>query len=282
MKIKLITLMFFGIIIIAYQVPGQTTFRNPIITGMNPDPSICRVDDDYYLVTSTFEYFPGLPIYQSKDLVHWKLIGHVLSRASNNPLMNCESSTGGQYALTIRYHSGTFYVTCTNYGGKGTQGAFYVTSTNPAGPWSDPHWVGNWYVDPSLMFENDSMYYLSPDNEGSFLLGTMDPETGTFYTPLEKIAEGLGGSSPEGPHLYKINEYYYLMSAEGGTGYDHREIMQRCSSPWGPYEASPINPITSHRNAPNNPFQAIGHADMVETPDGWWLVCLGIRPVGGN
>ena len=262
---------------------AQTSFKNPILTGMNPDPSICRVGDDFYLVTSTFEYFPGLPIYQSKDLVHWKMIGYALARPSNNPLMGCESGTGGQYAPTLRYSDSTFYITCTNYGGQGSQGAFYVTAKNPAGPWSDPIWVKNWYVDPSPMFENDSMYYLSPDNNGSFLLGTMNPATGTYFKPLKKIAEGLGGTAPEGPHMYKINDYYYLMSAEGGTGYDHREVIQKSSSPYGPFEPSPNNPVVSHRTVPTNPFQAIGHADLVQLPDSsWWLVCLGFRPVGGN
>ena len=172
---------------------AQETFRNPIITGMNPDPSICRVGDDFYLVTSTFEYFPGLPVYHSKDLVHWKLIGHALSRPENNPLMGCSASTGGQYAPTLRYHEGTFYVIGTNYGGKGSQGVFYVTAKNPAGPWSDPVWVGNWYVDPSIEFIDGKMYFLSPDNQGSFLLGVMDPETGKFVEPLRKVAAGLGG-----------------------------------------------------------------------------------------
>jgi xylan 1,4-beta-xylosidase len=285
MKSRLTTLVILGLILLTYKVNGQTTFRNPIISGMNPDPSICRVGDDYYLITSTFEYFPGLPIYQSKDLVHWKLIGYILSRASNNPLMGCESSRGGLYAPTIRYHDGTFYVTCTNYGGQGSQGGFYVTAINPAGPWSDPHWVGDWNMDASLMFENDSMYYHCPNNTSGFdgfLLGIINPETGTFYKPLQKIAEGLGGVAPEGPHMYKINDYYYLMSAEGGTGYGHSEVIQRSDSPWGPYEASPINPVVSNRDDPDNPIQAIGHADLVETPDGWWLVCLGIRPKGGN
>lgn len=155
---------------------AQKTFRNPIITGMNPDPSICRVGDDFYLVTSTFEYFPGLPVYHSKDLVHWKLIGHALSRPENNPLMGCNASTGGQYAPTLRYHDGTFYVIGTNYGGKGSQGVFYVTAKNPAGPWSDPVWVGNWYVDPSIEFIDGKMYFLSPDNQGSFLLGVRTPK----------------------------------------------------------------------------------------------------------
>jgi alpha-N-arabinofuranosidase len=264
-------------------VQAQTTFKNPVITGMNPDPSICHVGDDFYLVTSTFEYFPGLPVYHSRDLVNWNRIGYALTTASQDPLMGCSSGTGGQYAPTIRYHDNMFYVVCTNYGGQGSQGVYYVTAKNPAGPWSDPHWVNNWYVDPSLMFENDSTYFLSPDNNGSFLLGTINTETGKFIKPLKKIAEGLGGASPEGPHMYKINDYYYLMSAEGGTGYDHREVIQKSMSPWGPFEPSPINPVVSHRNDPNNPFQAIGHADLVQLPDSsWWLVCLGIRPKGGN
>lgn len=283
MKTKFITLFVLIGLFLGSSVFAQTTFKNPILTGMNPDPSICRVGDDFYLITSTFEYFPGLPIYHSKDLAHWKMIGYVLSKASNNPLIGCESATGGQYAPTLRYNNGTFYVTCTNYGGQGSQGAFYVTAKDPAGPWSNPIWVNNWYVDPSPMFANDSMYYLTPDNAGSFMIGTMNPATGKYYTPLRKIAAGLGGSSPEGPHSYKINDYYYLMSAEGGTGYQHKEVIQRSKSPYGPYEASPVNPVVSHENVPNNPFQAIGHADLVQLPDNsWWLVCLGFRPVGGN
>jgi alpha-N-arabinofuranosidase len=264
-------------------VQGRIEYTNPIITGMNPDPSICRAGNDFYLVTSTFEYFPGLPIYHSKDLIHWKLIGHALSSPVSNPLMGCEASTGGQYAPTIRYHKGTFYVIGTNYGGQGSQGIFYVTAKNPAGPWSDPIWTGDWYVDPSLEFINDTLYYLSPDNAGNFLLGIMDPETGKFTEPLKKIATGLGGSSPEGPHFYKINGYYYIMSAEGGTGYQHREVIQRSKSPWGPYEASPKNPVLSNMSDPENPFQAIGHADLVQLEDGsWWAVSLGIRPKNGR
>lgn len=262
---------------------AQVTFKNPVVTGMNPDPSICRVGDDFYLVTSTFEYFPGLPIYQSKDLVHWKMIGHALSRPESNPLMGCNAATGGQYAPTLRYHDGTFYVIGTNYGGQGSQGVFYVTAKDPAGPWSEPIWVGNWYVDPSIEFIDGKMYFLSPDNNGSFLLGVMDPETGKFIEPLKKVASGLGGSSPEGPHFYKVGDYYYIMSAEGGTGYEHREVIQRSKSPWGPYEPSPVNPVLSNMNCPDHPFQAIGHADLLQLQDGsWWAVCLGIRPVDGK
>ena len=263
-------------------ITGQTTYKNPIITGMNPDPSICRVDDDFYLVTSTFEYFPGVPVYHSKDLVHWKHIGHALDSKTNCPLAGAHSSAGN-YAPAIRYNNGTFYVTCTNYGGQGSQGAFYVTATNPAGSWSNPVWVGNWNVDPSIMFANDSMYWVSPDNKGSFMVGTFDPVKKEFITPLKLITAGLGGAAPEGPHMYKINGFYYLMSAEGGTGYEHREVIQRSKSPYGPFEPSPYNPVISNMNHPESPFHAIGHADLVQLKDGtWWLVSLGIRPKGGK
>lgn len=281
-KLKIATIIIILILVIAGCATEQRTFQNPIITGMNPDPSICRVGDDYYLVTSTFEYFPGVPVYHSKDLINWKHIGHALHTPQNCPLGGAYSS-GGNYAPAIRYNDGIFYVTCTNYGGNGSQGAFYVTATNPAGPWSDPVWVGNWNVDPSIMFANDSMYWVSPDNKGSFMVGTFDPVKKEFITPLRLIAAGLGGSSPEGPHMYKIGEYYYLMSAEGGTGYEHREVIQRSKSPYGPYEPSPYNPVISNMNKPESPFHAIGHADLVQVQDGsWWLVSLGIRPKGGK
>ena len=276
-----VILSFAVAILFAAGESAAQTYRNPVITGMNPDPSICRVGDDYYLVTSTFEYFPGLPIYHSKDLVHWKLIGHALARPSNNPLMGAASG-GGQYAATIRYSDGTFYVIGTNYGGKGSRGISYVSAKDPSGPWSEPVWLDRWEVDPSLLFADGKAYYISPDNKGSFLVGELDMKTGKFIVEPKKVAEGRGGSSPEGPHLYKVGDYYYLMSAEGGTGYQHREVIQRSRSPYGPYEPSPTNPVASNMNDPANPFQAIGHADIVETPDGWWLVCLGIRPKGGN
>lgn len=259
------------------------TYRNPVLRGMNPDPSICRVGDDFYLVTSTFEYFPGLPIYHSKDLVHWRLIGHALNRPANAPLLGAAAATGGNYAPTLRYHDGTFYIACTNYGGQGSRGVFYVTAANPAGPWSDPVWMNQWYVDPSMSFDDGVMYWLTPDNKGSFLLGTWDPVQEDWVQFPELIGKGMGGSSPEGPHLYKIKGRYYLMSAEGGTGYQHREVIQRSDNPWGPYEASPMGPVLSNHKKTRHPIQAIGHADLVELADGsWWAVCLGIRPVAGS
>ena len=285
MKLKYAFLSYLMTILLAVSFGnaiGQRTYKNPIITGMNPDPSICRVGDDFYLVTSTFEFYPGLPIYHSKDLVNWKMIGYALDRPGNCPMEGAGSS-GGNYAPAISYNNGTFYISCTNYGGKGSQGVFYVTATNPAGPWSDPVWIGNWYVDPSITFANDSMYWVSPGNKGSFMVGTFDPVQKKFIKPLQVVATGQGGSSPEGPHMYKIGEYYYMMSAEGGTGYEHREVIQRSKSPYGPFEPSPYNPVISNMKHPESPFQAIGHADLVQLQDGsWWLVCLGIRPKDGR
>lgn len=277
---KIKSLLIALVLLSVFQLQGcvKPSYKNPIITGMNPDPSIVRVDDTYYLVTSTFEYFPGLPIYKSKDLVHWKLISYAVSSKTANPLMGTPSS-GGQYAATIRYQDGTFYVVGTNYAGRGD---FYVTAQNPEGPWSEPVWVNNWFVDPSLLFADGKSYWVNPDHKGGFAVGEIDLKTGQFTKPLVTVASGQGGSSPEGPHLYKIDGYYYLLSAEGGTGYEHRAVIQRSKSPYGPFEPSPYNPMASNMNKPDSPIQAIGHADLVNTPDGWWMVCLGIRPKGGQ
>ena len=281
MKKKLVSLATF--VALAFSSVAETeTFRNPILTGMNPDPSICRVGDDFYLVTSTFEYYPGLPIYHSKDLVNWRIIGHALATPQSNPLKGAGTS-GGQYAPTLRYHDGMFYIIGTNYGGEGSHGISIVSAKDPAGPWSDPVWMDQWWVDPSIDFYDGKTYYLSPDNAGGFLLGTVDVKTGKDIEARRKVASGLGGSSPEGPHFYKIGDYYYIMSAEGGTGYEHREVIQRSRNPYGPYEPSPINPVLSNMSVPDHPFQAIGHADLVQLQDGsWWAVCLGIRPQNGK
>jgi xylan 1,4-beta-xylosidase len=257
------------------------TFHNPVISGFNPDPSICRVGDDYYVVNSSFEYFPGVPVYHSRDLVHWKLVGYCLTRKSQLNLDKSRAS-GGIYAPTIRYDKGTFYMVTTQTS-KG--GNFYVTAQNPAGPWSEPIWLDRDGIDPSLFFDDDgTAYYTRHVGGGDGYLGqtTLDLKTGKLAGPLKEIWKGTGGIWPEGPHLYKINGKYYLMCAEGGTSYDHMVTIARSDSPWGPFVSDPCNPILTHRKQPASPFQALGHADMVETPDGWWMVCLGIRPQGGQ
>lgn len=257
------------------------SFTNPIISGFSPDPSITRVGDDFYLITSTFEYFPGVPIYHSRDLVHWELINYVLRRPSQLPLRNCESSSG-IYAPVLRYHDGTFYMITTNFA---ADGVFYVTATDPRGEWSEPVWLGNVNVDPSLLFDDDGKVYLiHPDGgeQGQIFLREMDLANGTYKAepphPGKFLWMGTGGAWPEGPHLYKIEDYYYLMMAEGGTGQGHRETIARSKSPWGPYWPWEENPIMTHRDVPDHPIMATGHADMFQIQDGsWWAVFLGVR-----
>ena len=266
---------------VAFSGPNSGTFRNPILAGCYPDPSVCRVGDDYYLVHSTFEYFPGVPIFHSQDLVHWRQIGHCLTRASQVPLEKMRAS-GGIFAPTLRHHDGKFYMVTTNVWGGGN---FYVTATDPAGPWSEPVWLDQQGMDPSLFFDDDgTAYYVRHVGgaDGHIGMCKIDLAAGKLDGELKKIWGGTGGVWAEGPHLYKVKGRYYLMISEGGTSYDHKVTIARSDSPWGPYEACPNNPIMTHAGRPAEPIQATGHADLVETPSGWWAVCLGIRPHGGK
>jgi xylan 1,4-beta-xylosidase len=262
----------------------RRTFQNPVIPGFHPDPSICRVGDDFYLVTSSFEYFPGVPIFHSRDLVHWRQLGHVLTRASQLDLRGMRSS-GGIYAPTLRHGRGRYHVITTNVGGGGN---FYVTAKRPEGPWSEPIWLDDESIDPSLLFEGETVYYTrdgkGPDFDHPLIYqAEIDVESGTVAAKPRPIWAGTGGIWPEGAHLYKIGTTYYLMTAEGGTGYDHSEVIARSSTPFGPFDAYPGNPILSHRRRPRHPIQATGHADLVELADGtWWAVLLGIRPKNGR
>ncbi len=250
-------------------------FTNPVIPGFHPDPSICRVGDDYYLVTSTFEYFPGVPIFHSKDLVHWEQMGHCLTTEEQLPLAKSWSS-GGIYAPTLRYHKGWFYMVTTNVSGMGN---FYVKTMNPAGPWSKPIQVAQDGIDPSLLFDDDGRVYFQSACNGAIYQCEIDIDSGEMLTESRLIWGGSGGAHPEAPHLYKINGQYYLMIAEGGTEYGHMETIARSRDPYGPYESCPHNPILSNRSM-DNQIQATGHADLVQAQDGsWWAVCLGIRPV---
>jgi alpha-N-arabinofuranosidase len=253
-------------------------YTNPVIPGFYPDPSICRVGDDYYLVTSSFEYFPGVPIFHSKDLVNWRQIGHCLTTERQLPLANAWSS-GGIYAPTIRYHDGWFYMVTTNVSGIGN---FFVRGEQPAGTWSDPIPVAQSGIDPSLFFDEDGRVYFQSARNGDEGNGIyqceIDISTGSMLTESRLIWKGTGGANPEAPHLYKINGYYYLMIAEGGTEYGHMATIARSSDPYGPYEPCPSNPILSHRSL-NSSIHATGHADLVQAHDGsWWAVFLGIRP----
>jgi len=259
------------------------TFDNPILPGMYPDPSICRVGDDFYLATSSFEYFPGVPIFHSRDLVHWRQIGHALTRQQQLDLRDVPSS-GGIYAPTLRHHAGRFYLITTLVGSPKRGGNFFVTADDPRGPWSDPIWLDNEGFDPSLLFVAGDVYYLrdgkgaDPDHPRVYQ-ARIDPTTGALREPMQPIWEGTGGVWPEGAHVYKLAGRYYLFAAEGGTSYDHSEVVARSASPSGPFEAFARNPIVTHRDRRDHPIQATGHADVVELADGTtWAVLLGIRP----
>jgi len=272
------SLAIFGYLLLFLTIPSyaQTGFKNPVIRGFNPDPSICRVGDDYYLVTSSFEYFPGLPIYHSKDLVNWKQVGHCLTRASQLNLKGV-SSSGGLFAPSIRYHNGLFYVICTNVSDKGN---FYCTTENPYGSWSDPIWVDIKSIDPDIFWDEDGKSYFVTQGDEGIRVTAIDLSTGKL-TSMEKVVwAGTGGRFPEAPHIYKKDGYYYLLLGEGGTEYAHSASIGRSRSIWGPYESCPLNPILSHSNrlGQGNPIQGVGHADLVQAADGsWWTVFLGFR-----
>lgn len=273
--------------------------KNPILPGFYPDPSICRKGGDYYMVTSTFEYFPGVPVFHSRDLVHWRQIGHCLDRPDQLDLdgLNCSK---GIYASTIRYHEkqDKFYMVTTLVKNPPywTNVNFFVTAEDPAGPWSDPIVVkGAVGIDPTLFFDDDGKaYYLGnmrphPDDPACMnrhmWLQEVDLETGELLGEkwiLRTDGALYNAECPEGPHLYKIGGWYYLMIAEGGTNLNHCETIFRSKSICGPYEENPRNPLITHRSLRRE--QAIncpGHADLFQTQNGeWYAVLLGSRPVG--
>jgi alpha-N-arabinofuranosidase len=262
------------------------TYHNPVIPGFNPDPSVCRDGEDFYLVTSSFEFFPGVPIYHSRNLVNWRLIGYCLTRNEQVPLAGCKSSMG-IYAPTLRKHKGIFYMATTNVSGKGN---FIVHANDINGPWSDPVWIepvaGSPVagIDPSLFFFNEKVYFCATGNDGNrqgVFLSEIDPLTGQMFSPAKLISYGTGGRFPEAPHIYFIDGWFYLILAEGGTEYGHMVTIQRSRTVYGPYESCPHNPVLSHRDRGGHPIQAVGHADMFQDQNGaWWMICLGIRPTG--
>lgn len=256
-------------------------YMNPIIPGYYPDPSVCRVGDWFYLVTSTFEYFPGVPIFRSCDMVHWEQIGHCLTRPSQLPLDKCHKS-GGIFAPTIRNHNGRFYMVTTNVSSGGN---FYVYTDDIMGEWSEPIWVNMGGIDPTLYFDSNGKNYIVTNEgtnnyEGHIVLAEIDIETGQLLSEKKELWQGTGGKHVEAPHIYFRNGYYYLLVAEGGTSYGHMVTVARSRSIWGPYEASPYNPVLTHRERHGNPIQATGHGDLVEDALGnWWITFLGIRPL---
>lgn len=253
-------------------------YENPVLRGFHPDPSICRVGDVYYLVVSSFEYFPGIPVYRSEDLVNWTQIGNCLQRAEEFPLAEVGDS-GGVWAPTIRWHDGLFYVTAT----LEKYGNFIVTASDPAGEWSSPVWlpeIGG--IDPSLYFEDGHAYYctndrLDPEQE-CISMQEVDVTTGRIIGERHALWSGTDAHFLEAPHVYRIGEWYYLLTAQGGTFFTHMATVARSRSLFGPYEGCPHNPILTNACDPTWQVQCSGHADLVEDVNGnWWAVHLGVR-----
>lgn len=256
-------------------------YNNPVIKGFYPDPSVCKVDDTYYLVCSSFQYFPGVPVFESKDQLNWTQIGHCLTRKSQIQLGTVRSS-GGVFAPTLRHSNGRFYMTTTN---DSTHQNFYVWTDDIYGEWSEPVNVDQGGIDPDLYFEDNKTYFMSNGTDDYGVSGIVqceiEIETGRKLTPSRSIWAGSGGRYLESPHMYKINERYYLMAAEGGTEYGHMITYARGDSPTGPFEPYANNPVLTNRNLGGYELQGVGHGDLVQDHDGnWWLFHLGFRQTG--
>lgn len=257
------------------------TYNNPVIKGFNPDPSICKVDHRFYVITSSFQYFPGVPIYESKDLINWKKIGHCLTRSTQVDLMDVRSSSG-VFAATLRHHNGRFFMTTTN---NSTNQHFIVWTDDIYGEWSDPIVVEQNGIDPSLLFDNDNVYFTSNGKDDMGIEGiiqcNINIKTGKKITSSKMIWQGSGGRYLEGPHLYHINDYYYLFVSEGGTEYGHMMTYARSKNPYGPFEPFDNNPILTNRNLGGYEIQGVGHGDLVQDNNGcWFIIHLGFRQIG--
>ncbi|MGW2595569.1 glycoside hydrolase family 43 protein [Streptomyces sp. NPDC001515] len=251
-------------------------FDNPVIPGFSPDPSICRAGDDYYVATSSFEYVPGVPLWHSRDLVNWRLIGHALDRPGQLELADTAPASCGVYAPTLRYHDGRFWMITTVVGGIGS---LLVTAKDPAGPWSDPVPVGIPGIDPDLAWDEDGTCWCVFSDDGIHGV-RLDPESGELLGEPVALWSGTGLQYPEGPHLYRIGEWWYLLLSEGGTERGHAMSVARARALPGPFEPHPGNPVLSHRST-GHPVQNIGHGDLVRAgDDSWWMVLLGTRPRG--
>ena len=282
-----------------FNVYSQDTFLNPIINGGYPDPSIVRVDDDFYIVNSSFEYFPALPIHHSKDLVNWELIGYGIDRPSQGTgkvnLYDVQQQ-GGIHAPSIRYHEGLFYIITTNVYSPADKSKptemvnFILTAKNPAGPWSDPYVIeGAPGIDPDIFFDdNGKVWFVGTHDTGNpnkngigeIWIQELDLNNWKLKGQRHSIWRGAcGGCCVEGPHIYKQYGRYYLMVAEGGTSYNHAVMIASSKNIEGPYDSNPKNPILTSRHLSNNNWvHSTGHADLVQLKDKrWYMVSLGIR-----
>lgn len=265
--------------------------RNPILAGFHPDPSICRAENRYVLAVSTFAWFPGVTLYESRDLARWTCIGSVLTRESQLPLAGADISEG-IFAPTIRYYGGVFYLITTLMPGNRN---FLCTARDPRGPWSEPILLQDAPgIDPSLFFDTDGTAWVvgQRNREGGEYFGDcviwlrqLDLDTLQITGPETVLSRGFQRHAvwPEGPHLYRRGDWYYLIHAEGGTAFHHSVMAARSRNIRGPYEYARTNPILTHRHLGEHfPVQCVGHADLVEDgEDSWHLVCLGCRPENG-
>ncbi|MBS3933594.1 MAG: glycoside hydrolase family 43 protein [Truepera sp.] len=274
--------------------PHQRLIKNPILRGFNPDPSILRVGDDYFIATSTFEWFPGVQIHHSKDLVHWRLLTRPLSRASQLDMLGNPDS-GGIWAPQLSYHNGLFYLIYTDVKTWGVGEAFkdthnyLVTAPDILGPWSEPIYLNSSGFDPSLFHDTDgrkwflNMVWDHRHGKNAFagiLLQEFDPATQKLVGPVTNIFTGTPLRVTEGPHLYKKDGYYYLVTAEGGTTYQHAVTIARSRTITGPYEVHPDNPLLTAHGRPELALQKAGHGSLVQTQSGeWYLAHLCGRPL---
>lgn len=273
----------------------MTEIINPILPGFNPDPSIIRVGEDYYVATSTFEWFPGVQIHHSKDLIHWKLIAHPLNRVSQLDLRG-NFSSHGVWAPCLTYDNGIFYLIYTNTvafeGIWQDTHNYLITTTDICGEWSDPVYLNSSGFDPSLFHDDDGCKYLinlvwdyrkNQHPFGGILLQEYSIEKQKLVGPITNIFKGSELRVTEGSHLYKFHGYYFLLTAEGGTGLNHAVTIARSKKLTGPYEVDPNNPMLTSKDDRTLSIQKAGHADIVETQFGeWYMVHLGSRPLDSN
>ncbi len=279
----------------------MTPIRNPILRGFNPDPSIVRVGEDYYIATSTFEWFPGVQIHHSRDLANWRLIARPLNRPSQLNMIGAPDSCG-VWAPCLSYADGLFHLIYTDvkrYGRTSVGGAsgaslrdfhnYLVTCPTIDGDWSDPIHLNSSGFDPSLFHDRDGRKYLlnmlwdhraGANRFAGIVMQEYSPAERRLIGERKVIFPGTDLGLTEAPHLYWRDGWYYLLTAEGGTGWGHAATLARSRTLEGPYEVHPDGPVLTSRNRPDAPLQRAGHADLVETPDGeTYAVYLCGRPL---
>lgn len=267
---------------------------NPVLRGFHPDPSILRVGDDYYIATSTFQWFPGVNLYHSRDLVNWEQLPSPLRRVSQLDMQGNPNS-GGVWAPCLSYDNGTFYLVYTNT--KNFHGIFkdthnyLVTTTDLYGEWSEPIYLNSSGFDPSLFHDSDGRKYIvnmrwdhrmERHDFAGILMQEYSEKERRLIGEVKTIYKGTEIGATEAPHIYKKDGYYYLMIAEGGTMYNHGVRLARSRELWGPYESDQM-PLLTTRSNPEKYMQRTGHGSIIDTPGGkWYIAYLCARPLEGK